>query len=254
MNKLDSLNEVLSKWVFLSLNKNPLGHNHDWFSIKEVFNFKHILSCLWNFNLPFKFFPPCIKKLQQWSKTSMMTHSTVIDHGVHHQPWPSISVIAEMEAEEIKHSEQVGCVEAELTCWVVDLKTELCSRILNNGLREREMRHRMILLKYLKQVLLFRLLPLLWGSSFFFSILPMRFYSSSPFSPPYRNEHVSFKTRWSCTLSWAQKLIKEGSRGRDHDSQFLQGLFIMWQRFFRILSNPQPPLWSWFGKDGPGWW
>lgn len=95
--------------------------------------------------------------------------------------------------------------------------------------------------------------PFFWGSSSFFSLLPMRFYSSSPLSPPYRNEHVSFKTHWSCTLSWAQKRIK-GSRGRDHDSTFVQSLFIMWQRFFRILSNPQPPLWSWFGKDGPGWW
>ena len=52
-------------------------------------------------------------------------------------PWPSIPVIAEMEAEDIKHTEQVGCVEAEFTCWVVDLQTELCSRILNNGLKER---------------------------------------------------------------------------------------------------------------------
>ena len=31
-------------------------------------------------------------------------------------PWPSIPVIAEMEAEDIKHTEQVGCVEAEFTC------------------------------------------------------------------------------------------------------------------------------------------
>lgn len=31
-------------------------------------------------------------------------------------PWPSISVIAEMEAEEIKRTEQVGCVEAEFAC------------------------------------------------------------------------------------------------------------------------------------------
>lgn len=87
-------------------------------------------------------------------------------------PWPSISVIAEMEAEEIKHSEQVGCVEAELTCWVVDLKTELCSRILNNSLKEREMRHRMVLLKYLKQVVLFRLRPLLLGELFLFLYPP----------------------------------------------------------------------------------
>lgn len=46
-------------------------------------------------------------------------------------PWSSISVIAEMEAEEIKHSEQAGCVEAELSYWMVDLQTGLCNGALN---------------------------------------------------------------------------------------------------------------------------
>lgn len=128
-------------------------------------------------------------------------------------PWPSISVIAEMEAEEIKHSEQVGCVEAELTCWVVDLQTELCSRILNNGLKEREVRHRMMLLKYLKQVFVTLSSAPSFGGALPFSL-------SSLCASTVRAHYLlpiemstCYLRHWSCTHSWAQKLVKEGNRG-----------------------------------------
>ena len=147
INKLDSLYEVLSKWVFLSLNKNPLGHNHDWFSIKEVFNFKHIISCLWNFNLPFKFFSPWIKKLQQGNESSIMTHSTVIDHGVHHQPLAIYFCHCWNGSRRDQTQWTSRLCRSRTDLLSSRSATELCSRILNNGLKEREMRHRMILLK-----------------------------------------------------------------------------------------------------------
>lgn len=128
-------------------------------------------------------------------------------------PWPFISVIAEMEAEEIKRTEQVGCVEAEFACWVVDLQTELCSRILNNGLKEREMRHRMILLKYLKQVFVILSSAPSFGGALPFSLSsPCASTVIAHYLRPIEMSMYHLR-HWSCIPSWAQKLIKEGSRG-----------------------------------------
>lgn len=80
----------------------------------------------------------------------------------------SISVIAEMEAE-IKHSEHTGCVEAELSYWVVDLQTftsRLGNRVLDNDLKERRIGIAWYCC-YICNGYLFCLLPLLLGKLVF---------------------------------------------------------------------------------------
>ena len=122
-----------------------------------------------------------------------------------------------MEAEEIKHSEEAGCVEAELSYWIVDLQTELCNRALNSGLEERKMRHRMIPLKYLSWVFVVLSSVLSFGGALLSSLChPCASDGSYNHTAPYflpREMSVCHIRHKSCTPSWSQRLIKEGSRG-----------------------------------------
>ena len=75
------------------------------------------------------------------------------------------------------------------------------------------MRHRMILLKYLRQVFV-----ILSSAPSFGGALP--FSLSSPYASTVRAQYLlpidmsmCHLRHWSCTPSWAQQLIKEGSRG-----------------------------------------
>lgn len=132
-------------------------------------------------------------------------------------PRSSISVIAEMEAEDIKHSEQAGCVEAELSYWIVDLQTGLCNGALNSGLEERKMRHRMIPLKYLSWVFVVLSSVLSFGGALLSSLChPCASDGSYNHIAPYflpTEMSVCHIRHKSCTSSWSQRLVKEGSRG-----------------------------------------
>lgn len=99
-----------------------LGHIHYWFSIKEVFKLKPIFSPTQNLNWTFKFFPLAFRICSETKPALWLTilWSIIVSTTI---PSSSISVIVEMEAKEIKHNEQAGYVEAELSSWRLDLHT-----------------------------------------------------------------------------------------------------------------------------------